>query len=328
MGIRLVYGLQTADESYLDIFYPARRLKEAALYAGLDYAAMIFNPSDPASRILDFCNSGKELNTVLLRGELPDSLFGFLESKGIRVINPASAVALARDKLASAEFFRSYGIQHPRTIQPPPYSATLHPKAQQALPLQLPFVAKPRYGKMGRGVVLINAYEDWLLYQAQAAEKDQAIIVQDLVTASIGRDVRFFFADFKARTEAGDGVEDTSSKWICVLRSAPGFLSNAHAGGTMTAFDPPVELQREAERIFALSGLLYGTVDFLIANQDRSSFVVCELNANPGFEELERAMNIDVASAIISAANNPTNHRIRKTTSALPQSVGKEEKQC
>ena len=71
----------------------------------------------------------------------------------------------------------------------------------------------------------------------------------------------------------------------------------------MTAFIPPVELQREAERIFALSGLVYGTVDFLFANVQGSDFVVCELNANPGFEELERALKLDVAAAIIASVN-------------------------
>ncbi|MFH2115023.1 MAG: hypothetical protein ABIJ86_11015, partial [Spirochaetota bacterium] len=116
MGIRLVYGLRTGDISYLDIFHPSRRLKEAALAAGLDYAAMIHSPSDPPSRILDFCAGQTEKHVALLRGELPDSLFSYLETEGIRVVNPATAVALARDKLASADFFAAIGARHPRTV--------------------------------------------------------------------------------------------------------------------------------------------------------------------------------------------------------------------
>jgi glutathione synthase/RimK-type ligase-like ATP-grasp enzyme len=315
MGIRLVYGLQTGDASYLDIFYPSRRLKEAALSARMDYAAMIHCPSDPPSRVLDFCSAGQENHVALLRGELPDSLFSQFEAEGIRVINPAAPVALARDKWVSAAFFDSIGARHPRTamrgsdpaplVPPlaPPLAPPLVPPLALAvtsdLPLPLPFVAKPRYGKMGRGVALIESQGQWMEYQAEAAAKGQETIVQEFIGAAVGRDVRFFFADFSARTEA---ALDSSPNWVCVMRCAPGFLSNAHAGGSMAGFMPPLQLQREAERIFAASGLVYGTVDFLFANEAENEFTVCELNANPGFEELERAMKIDVASAIIATA--------------------------
>ena len=301
------------------------RSKEAARAAGLDYGAMIHSPADPPSRILDFCTGKREMHVALLRGELPDSLFGYLQSAGIRVINPASAVALARDKLTAAAFFGSIGARHPRTLLQAAHPAPL-PGAQSAalprpfslpfsLPLSLPFVAKPRYGKMGRGVALIKTEEQWSLYLAEARYTGQETIVQEFIGAAAGRDIRFFFADFETRpsaeAEKGTGGENgpevrsgmdngSTAGWVCVMRSAPGFLSNAHAGGTMTSFDPTAELRREAERIFAASGLVYGTVDFLFSNESGSEFVVCELNANPGFEELERSTGIDVASAILA----------------------------
>lgn len=315
MGIRLVYGLQTGDASYLDIFYPSRRLKEAALAAGFDYAAMIHSPSDPPSRILDFCSASTEKHVALLRGEIPDSLFGYLEKEGIRVINPASAVALARDKLGSAVFFESIAARHPRTMLQQLDSPSLPLPQPLRQPLALPFVAKPRFGKMGRGVALMESMEQWSSYLCKAREKGQETIIQEFIGAATGRDIRFFFADFSTgpgcstgfQNKAGTGTERKSIPgWVCVMRRAPGFLSNAHAGGSMEAFSPPVELQHEAQRIFALSGLVYGTVDFLFANKDGSEFMVCELNANPGFEELERAMKLDVASAIIGSVINNT----------------------
>jgi glutathione synthase/RimK-type ligase-like ATP-grasp enzyme len=331
MGIRLVYGLQTGDAAYLDIFYPSRRLKEATLAAGHDYGAMIFCPSDPPSRILDFCSSPRGQHVALLRGELPDSIFSYLEANGLRVVNPAAAVALARDKLGSAGLFNHIGAHHPRTVLPQQdvtTSASTHPSSLAMslplsvslpeslplalpLPLPLPFVAKPRYGKMGRGVVLIETLDQWSRYIEEARAKRQETLAQEFIGAATGRDIRFFFARFRSypRSDSlsapGNGTGAGRSPprdWVCVMRRAPGFLSNAHAGGTMEAFSPPMELQREAERIFAASGLVYGTVDFLFANEDGSRFVVCELNANPGFEELERTMNIDVASAIIASA--------------------------
>ena len=260
---------------------------------------------------------------ALLRGELPDSLYSYLEAEGLRVVNPAAAVALARDKLRSAGFFKSIGAPHPLTILPQPGGDPLVPPLVPplALPLALPFVAKPRFGKMGRGVTLIQSLEQWSDYLADASGKGQETIVQEFIGAATGRDIRFFFADFATGsidcTRVGKWY---GPGWVCVMRSAPGFQSNAHAGGSMEAFSPPEELQREALRIFSASGLVYGTVDFLFANEDGSSFVVCELNANPGFEELERSMNIDVASAIISSVmkNTPTRDAINPDSPRVP----------
>ena len=170
---------------------------------------------------------------------------------------------------------------------------------------------------MGRGVALMEDAEQWSDYLAIAKDTGQAIIAQDFIRAAPGRDVRFFFADFEdGPSTAVDGPSTAAGSssvaagtgstpgWICVMRSAPGFLSNAHAGGTMTPFMPPVALQREAERIFAASGLVYGTVDFLFADGSGTEFMVCELNANPGFEELERATGVDAAAAIIKSVRN------------------------
>jgi glutathione synthase/RimK-type ligase-like ATP-grasp enzyme len=170
---------------------------------------------------------------------------------------------------------------------------------------------------MGRDVALMEDVEQWTGYLAEARDKGQAIIAQEFIGSAPGRDVRFFFADFEAGPNtAGDGPGTAAGSssvaagtgstpgWICVMRSSPGFLSNAHAGGTMTRFMPPVALQREAERIFSASGLVYGTVDFLFADGSGTEFVVCELNANPGFEELERATGVDAAAAIIKSVRN------------------------
>lgn len=329
MGIRLVYGLQYGDATYLDVFYPSRRLKEAALTAGLDYAALIHSPSDPPSRILNFCAGTQEKHVVLFRGDLPDSLYDYLECEGVRVVNPAAAVALARDKLRSAGFFQSMGARHPLTILSQPVG--IPPALPPALPLALPFVAKPRFGKMGRGVALIESLEQWSSYLAEARGKGQETIVQEFIGAATGRDVRFFFADFAlgpddaGPDESGQGGKWYGPGWVCVMRSAPGFLSNAHAGGAMVAYSPSRDLLDEAQRLFAASGLVYGTVDFLFAIEDGSGFVVCELNANPGFEELERALNIDVASAILGSVikNTPASSATSPDSPRVPI-VGKD----
>lgn len=309
MGIRLVYGLKTSDASYLDIFYPSRRLAEAAAALGFDYEAMVFPPGSSEREAEEACRG----HTALLRGELPDDLYRQLESADVKVINPSRATGLARDKLAAAAFFAAHGAPHPRTAGFSSVSAD-----PSRPPLPYPFVAKPRFGKMGRGVALIEGEADWVAYlqaarpgvpgetvpasaRPDAFEPDY--LAQDYLAASRGRDIRFFFASWP------DG-----SPWVAVERQGPAFLSNAHAGAHMRAYSPPPGLSATAERLFDSSGLAYGTVDFLYADESGGAFAACELNACPGFEELERATGLDAAAAILRAAGRFYDRHRKETT--------------
>lgn len=292
MGLQLVYGLKTNDSSYLDQFFPSRRLAEAAQLLGLDYQARIFGPDATIEATIDACRG----HTALLRGELPMELYDSMEASGIVTVNGAHATALARDKYRSARFFASIGVPHPAT-EPLDHVASEAPRP-------LPFVVKPRFGKMGRGVVPIESAADWQALVDSGVLATDEYLVQDMVVASRGTDIRFFFAGF-----AGSGTHGIvrhpsmgGMASVAVIRRGTGFASNAHAGGTMEPYDPPDSLRAEAERIFELSGMRYGTVDFLIANAQRTAFVVCEMNSCPGFEALERATGIDVALAVLKAA--------------------------
>lgn len=276
MGIRLVYGLKTTDASYLEEFFPSRRLMEAARLAGLGdaWSMTVFAPgSDIQACAEEACG-----HAALLRGELPMELYRAMEARGIRTINRPEATELARDKLACAGLFARLGLSHPRTVE-------LEPGAVEP-PMGYPFVAKPRYGKMGRGVRLVKNREQFFALAGVGG-----LLAQEYVEASHGRDLRFFFA-------AWPGGQD----YLCVTRESPGWLSNAHQGGRMRPYDPPSDLTAAARKAFAGSGLDYGTVDFLFADTRGEAFTLCELNACPGFEELERATGCDAAMAILQRA--------------------------
>jgi len=282
MGIRLVYGLKTDDSSYLDSFFPSRRLAEAARSLGLDYGATIHAPEASMDATAAFCRG----HVALLRGELPGSLYEHLEDSGIPVVNSALATKTAGDKLRTAERCLVLGIAHPRTFAVGVRDATA--------PLDFPFVVKPRFGKMGRGVFLVESTSAWLDFLKSDAASSTPYIAQEYVSASHGRDVRFFFAKFRENCAAATPV--------VVLRRGTGLASNAHAGGVMEPFEPPDFLRAEAEQVFFDSGLVYGTVDFLFADEGGSRFVVCETNACPGFEALEAISGLDVARAILLSA--------------------------
>ncbi len=278
MAIRLVYGLKTDDNSYLDSFYPARRLKETAKTLGLDYDAMVFGPNGDMQKAIAFCMG----HTAILRGELPARLYKALEERAIKTINPFGAVRLADDKLQSADFFNRLGIAHPET------KAILADGAEP--PLAMPFVCKPRFGRMGRGIVLVSSTEEWLGFLASRLLKREPYIAQKYIKESHGKDLRFFFAKF----------DDSMVK--VAKRQGQGLLSNTHQGAIMKPFLAPESLLKEAAYIFKQSGLVYGTVDYLFGSKKEPSFYVCEVNANPGFEAIENSLKIDAARAILLSA--------------------------
>lgn len=301
MGLRLVYGLKTNDSGYLDQFFPSRRLAEAARQLGIDYEAMVFSPEATVAGTVDACRG----HTALLRGELPQSLYDSMEASGVVTVNGAEATALARDKYRSARFFESIGVAHPRTRM-------LDHVASEAI-VDFPFVLKPRFGKMGRGVTPVESEPQWRKLAGSGTLVGDEYLIQDMVVASRGVDIRFFFAAFDCDAHASDRMDHPGGhpvehprmagvSSVAVMRRSAGFASNAHAGGTMEPYEAPPGLRAEAERIFELSGMRYGTVDFLVANREYSAFSVCEMNSCPGFEELERATGIDVAIAILRSA--------------------------
>ena len=108
MGIRLVYGLKTTDQGYLEAFYPSKRLAEAARERRLDYQARIFEPNASPDGYISFCRN----HAAILRGELPWSLYEALENEGIPVVNSRASTELARDKMASSGFFVQLGVLH------------------------------------------------------------------------------------------------------------------------------------------------------------------------------------------------------------------------
>jgi glutathione synthase/RimK-type ligase-like ATP-grasp enzyme len=153
---------------------------------------------------------------------------------------------------------------------------------------------KPRFGKMGRGVFLADTAETWQAFLESEEAASTPFLAQEYMAASHGRDVRFFFARFD------ENQKDVIP--VVVKRRGAGLASNAHAGGVMEPFTPPDFLYTQAKRMFVDSGLDYGTVDFMFADEGGSTFVLCETNACPGFEALENMSGLDVAKAILLSA--------------------------
>jgi RimK family alpha-L-glutamate ligase len=71
---------------------------------------------------------------------------------GAAVLNPASALVAAHDKLLTAERFAERGVPHPKTV---------HVDAETIRNLdRFPLVLKPRFGSWGRDVVLVPSHAE------------------------------------------------------------------------------------------------------------------------------------------------------------------------
>jgi RimK family alpha-L-glutamate ligase len=114
-------------------------------------------------------------------------IVGQLEARGVRLLNGASALLSAHDKLLTARLLRSAGLPHPRTAR--------LTRARDAAPLDYPVVVKPRFGSWGRDVELCFDEAELGRYLASSLQKPwgrPGAVVQELVPA--GRDLRVVVA--------------------------------------------------------------------------------------------------------------------------------------
>jgi RimK family alpha-L-glutamate ligase len=207
---------------------------------------------------------------------------GQLEARGVRLLNAASALLSAHDKLLTARLLRSAGLPHPRTAR--------LTRARDAAPLGYPVVAKPRFGSWGRDVELCMDEGQLGRYLAASLKKPwgrPGAVVQELIEPA-GRDLRVVVA--------GGRVVG------CAMRRARlgEWRTNVALGAHIEpgVADPSAsELAVTATRIL---GLDLAGVD-LIATAD--GYVVIEVNAAVEFRPLYS--QTDVFGAAMAALAEP-----------------------
>ena len=113
-----------------------------------------------------------------------------LERSRVRIVNPASALLAAHDKLMTALRLARSGVPHPRTA---------HLDHGASMPeLTLPVVVKPRFGSGGREVIRCDtgAELEQCLEQLQRRRwfRRHGALVQELIPVS-GNDLRLIICD-------------------------------------------------------------------------------------------------------------------------------------
>lgn len=206
-----------------------------------------------------------------------------IERNGVRVFDSAAAIAVCDDKLRTFVALENSGVHIPRTV-----SAPLTYDVSSGLDLDFieqvekhlggyPIVVKENVGSQGRQVYLAESRDELKAVHAELVHTPH--IFQQYVADERGVDIRVFVVGGKAIAS-------------CKRRNTTSFKSNVFLGGEAEPYAAPTKLLREAERIAAILGLDYGSVDFL--SEDGMVFV--EANSNAYMQGIEK-LGFDIAGA-------------------------------
>ncbi len=216
-----------------------------------------------------------------------------LLNKGHRVINGLLSYGPVKNKIEQIQAFDHYGLPYPKSIisKQPEFAK------DAARRLGFPVIIKVAFGTVGSGVFYADSEETFQPIVDYLGIRDRnPVIIQKFIAEADRKDLRIFVV--------GDEIV------AAMERTAP--ERDVRANATHGGIGSPVELS-DAEKTLALNiargfQLEIAGVDLI---RSKNGPLVLEVNANPGFAELERATDIDVARRIISYATETLRVRLR-----------------
>ncbi len=214
-----------------------------------------------------------------------------LEHLGVYSLNSAASIAVSRDKLAQMQLLAQAGLSVPRTMlaQFPVNFATVQQN------IGIPTVVKAVSGSKGSGVYLCRtpAELEEIMMLIESVNRQAAVIFQEFIEYSLGRDVRVLTVGDQAIA----GMERRAA--------GSGFKANFSRGGDVLPFEITPEVAQLAVAVAKVFGLDIAGVDLLF---DKNGFMICEVNAAPGFQGLEKASGMDIPKAIFDFVKKPAGH--------------------
>ena len=261
-----------------------------------------------APRVLDTlrCNMvlGRDRPRILYRGEeiaadavhvviprIGASITGYglsvvnqFDLMGVPVLNQAIPIQRSRDKLRALQLLSRFGIDIPRTAM-----CRYRDQVEGAVEMVggLPCIIKLIQGTQGLGVMIANTAAEVEGMLDTLWTLGQEILLQELVAESRGRDVRALVI--------GDRV-------VAAMRRtarAGEFRSNIHRGAVAEAVVLEREYAEAAVKAARVMGLEVAGVDMLEA---RTGPKIMEVNSSPGFQGLEAATGVDIATLYVQHA--------------------------
>ncbi len=208
-----------------------------------------------------------------------------LELLGVRLYNNIGSIELCDDKRRTTELLR-HDLIVPDTVTSPLLFSE-DPVFQKKFAEQtgerlgFPLVAKLAFGSLGQQVQFISSPEE--LLSCCERWKGKPSLFQKYVGTCPGKDVRIYVVGGRAVA--------------AMERYNPNdFRSNVGVGGHGRKIDPPEGFWQAAEDACRLLGLDFGGVDLLYGPDNEP--VLCEVNSNGLFKELNAVCNISVETLI------------------------------
>jgi ribosomal protein S6--L-glutamate ligase len=206
------------------------------------------------------------------------------ELMGVPVVNRASAIEQAKNKLACLQILARKGIPVPDTLM------SRYPRDLDKLMKLVggpPLILKLLRGTQGTGVIFAEtkASVESMLETIWSLGED--IMIQRFIAESKGKDIRALVIDGEVRAAMRRiGAEGE-------------FRSNIHRGGVGEPVKLPKAYEEVAVKAAAAAGLQLAGVDIL---ESSAGPMVIEVNASPGFEGLEEATKRNIAKMFVEAA--------------------------
>jgi RimK family alpha-L-glutamate ligase len=203
----------------------------------------------------------------------------WMERRGLVVMNPPRAIERSVDKFLTTALLQDAGLPTPDTV-------VCEGAADAAAAVRMfgDAVIKPIFGSMGHGMVRVSDPE--IAFRViRSLDLLRAVFYVQRAVEHDGRDVRVFIV-------AGRVIG-------AIERQAPpgDWRTNVSNGGSARAFDLPADWAQLALRAVDAVGADYAGVD-LLPSRTGSVFVL-EVNGIPGWQGLQQATGVDVASAIV-----------------------------
>ena len=215
-------------------------------------------------------------------------LANFLEEKGFKLFNLASAIEICDDKSLSHIKLSQRGIKTPKTIIGPKiYRDNINYENEEYIDmiirnLGFPLIIKECFGSFGQQVYMIENKDK--LIEMLKTLGTKPILFQEFIESSRGRDVRIHIVGGKMVTSMYRYNEND-------------FRANITNGGKMKEYTPNDAQIELAVKVCDTLGLDFAGVDILFGENEEPVF--CEVNSNAHFKNIYDCTGVNVAEYII-----------------------------
>ncbi|MDQ2087013.1 RimK family alpha-L-glutamate ligase [Herbivorax sp. ANBcel31] len=211
----------------------------------------------------------------------------FLEEKGFRLFNSASAIEMCDDKSLTYINLLKSGIKMPQTIIGPKIFRSIDYKNEEFIDriikkLGFPLIVKECFGSFGLQVYMAEN-KDKLINLLKILDT-KPILFQKFINSSTGRDIR---------------IHIVGGKMVAAMYrfNENDFRANITNGGKMKKYIPDNAQVELAVKVCNNLKLDFAGVDILIGEKNEP--ILCEVNSNAHFKNIFDCTGINVAEHII-----------------------------